>query len=177
MFLTLSEYLLGARKLLNLYGYNIHKNDEDAISFVASYMIKADQTWDGVSSNRDTWRFNRARYAIMKLKTKYRTRKRLVSLSTVVSKKGEKEIKLSDIVESRKDRDFIVPFNDIISRAKNILTPRQFDCIFFYYSDQLKMEEIGQRLGITKQAVSLHIKNAIKVLKDECRNKVDYITS
>lgn len=177
MFLTMNEYLLGAQKILNLYGYNCHKNDEDAISFVASCMMKADQTWDGKSSSRDTWRFNQARYAIMKLKTKHQKRKKLTSLDRVIGKKEGRHLKLSDIIVHQEKPDITNSLKDVIDKAKNVLSAVQFKCVNMYYIQQKTMEEIGSELGITKQAVSLSIKRAIQILQDECRNKVDYIAT
>lgn len=177
MFLTLDEYLTGASKLLSLYGYNCHKKDEDAISFVASYMMKADQTWDGHSSSRDTWRFNQARFAIMKLKTKYRNRKKLVSLNTVINHKGNRDVILSDVIEDRNNYETIENFNEIMYRAKQNLSSKQFECLSLHYVDGMTLDKIGDKLGITKQAVSLHIIKAVQKLKNECRSQINYITS
>jgi RNA polymerase sigma factor (sigma-70 family) len=169
-FLTLDEYLLGARKILNLYGYKCHKNNDDAIAFVAYYMMKADQTWDGTSSAKTTWRFNQARYAILKLKNKHKKQRRLVSLNKVINEKDNRKTFLSDIISDNKEKFDKDLFSEIIHEAHKHLSKRQLECITMYYIDGLNLEETGQKLGITKQAVSLHVKNAIEKLKNVCQN-------
>jgi RNA polymerase sigma factor (sigma-70 family) len=177
MFLTLDEYLTGAQKLIHLYGYTCHRTDEDAISSVASAMMKADQTWDGRSS-RNTWRFNQAVFEIMKLKTKHRKRKKIVSLDKVVSMDGaRKEVYLRDIIADKSDNNVIESFREVMEWAKNNLSQRQFDCLRLYYCEDLTLEVIGSQLGITKQAVSLSIKKGIDIIKDECKSQIDYTTS
>ena len=177
LFLTLNEYLLGARKLLSLYGYHCHKNDEDAISSVASAMMKADQTWDGCQSSKDTWRFNQAKYAIMHLKTKHRKQRKVMSLDYVVNRKDRKDICLSDILENKSSGNNMEnSFKEVMCYAKKRLSTRQYDCLRLYYQEDLNLEEIGRTLNVTKQAVSLSIRKGIEIIRDECKSKVDYIT-
>jgi RNA polymerase sigma factor (sigma-70 family) len=173
----MNEYLIGAHKLLALYGYNCHKRDEDAISSVASAMMKADQTWDGKSSSRDTWRFNQARYAIMKLKTQHKKKRKIVSLNNVVYVKSNRTVYLQDLVEDKKKGNVGQAFDELMTQAKNHLSQRQFECLKLHYKEDMTMEKIGDQLGITKQMVSLHIKKAVQILQNECPSKVDYITS
>jgi len=174
MFLTFDEYWNGAQRILNLYGYNIHKNDDDAISFVASYMIRADETWDGSKSSRNYWRFNNARYAILKLKNQYRKQKKVLSLNLVIRKNKNSEIVLGDIIVSPENMENTIikreQFNYVMTKAKNVLSPRQLECFTLYYQNSITMEEIGNKLNLTKQAVSFHIKNALSKVKNECKN-------
>lgn len=174
MFLTLNEYLLGARKLLNIYGYNCHKNDEDAIAFVASYMMKADETCNEELSCRNTWRYNQAKYAILKLRSKYRKQKRgLISLNKTIKRSSDRDICLQDIIpDNRKDRDGTI--KEILQIASQKLSKMQLRCFSLYYVNGFTMDQIGHQLGITKQAVSLNIKVSIHKIKNECRNKIDY---
>lgn len=176
MFLTLKEYLLGARKLLALYGYNCLKNDEDAISYVASCMMNADRTWDGTKSSRDTWRFNQAKFAIMKLKTAHRKKRKLRSLEdNLGSGNSPHPIFLKDVIE-QPSADFHTPmtvFANIMKYAELVLSQQQLTCLKMRYQDDLKLEDIGTQLGISKQAVDQHIKKAIKTLKNECQLKFD----
>ena len=177
MSLTLKEYLLGARKLLSLYGYRCHKNDEDAISSVASAMIMADETWDGCRSSKDTWRFNQAKFAIMKLKTKHQNKRNLLSLDYVVSCDKDKNVVLSDILENKSSGNNMADsFHQVMEYAKKRLSPRQYECLRLYYQEDLNLEEIGRMLNVTKQAVSLSIKKGIEIIRNECQSKIDYIT-
>lgn len=177
MFLTLDEYLLGARKILSLYGFHCHRNDEDAISYVAHRMMLADQTWDGHSSSKNTWRFNQARYAIMKLKTKHKKQRKLFSLNKTIGKSGSKDIYLSDIIPDKTKENTIEMFKQVMTYAQNLLSPRQYDCLRLHYQENLTMEKIGKMLGITKQAVSLSIIKGIQIIKNECESQFDNITS
>ena len=179
MFLTLKEYLLGARKLLALYGYNCLKNDEDAISYVASYMMKADHTWDGEKSSRDTWRYNQAKFAIMKLKTAHRKKRKLQSLDQCISKSGsDRPVFLQDvIVDSKNNTDNLQQaFTHVMDYAENLLPQRQFACLKLRYQEDLKLEDIGRQLGISKQAVDQHLSKAIKTLRNVCKSKIDSFT-
>jgi RNA polymerase sigma factor (sigma-70 family) len=177
MSLTLNEYLLGARKLLSLYGYRCHKNDEDAISSVASAMIMADETWDGCRSSKDTWRFNQAKFAIMKLKTKHRKQRKVMSLDYIVNSRNDKRVVLSDTLENKSSGNNMEnSFKEVMCYAKKRLSPRQYECLRLYYQEDLTLDEIGKTLNITKQAVSLSVKKGIEIIRDECQSKVDYIT-
>ncbi len=172
----MKEYLLGASKLLALYGYNCHKRDEDAISFVASCMMQADETWDGKSSSRNTWRFNQAKFAIMKLKTQHRKQRHFVSLNKVVhTAEDGRKIFLQDYIEDKKiDRTQDV--TDIMVHAKKCLTPQQFNCLHSYYYDNMTLQAIGDQMGVSKEMVRLHLKKALTTLKNECESKFNHIT-
>jgi len=73
-FLKLDEYLAGARRIMvaQKCGFLIH--DEDAVADVAYRMMRADQTWNGESS-RGTWRYNQAKYALMRILSKTKAKK------------------------------------------------------------------------------------------------------
>ncbi len=49
---------------------------------------------------------------------------------------------------------------------RNMLTPRQQDCIDLYYNDDLSLSEISEELRITRQGVRDNIKRAEKQLLD-----------
>jgi RNA polymerase sigma factor (sigma-70 family) len=166
MFLTLNEYLNGAKKILSIYGYKHHIKDDDAISFVAYYMMKADNTWDGKSSSRNTWRFNQARYAILKLKNKHRKQKekKEISLYTPIGKDSNSML-CDTIADNRTHNEY--DFNEVIKTAERKLSSTQFKCLKMYFCENMNMEEVGNKLGITKQAVSLNIQQAKKALRRE----------
>ena len=68
-----------------------------------------------------------------------------------------------EIIEDyRSQGDHIVSqYKEVCDCANKILNNRQLECFNMYYVDQLKLEEIGKKLNITKQAVSLHVKKGI----------------
>ena len=173
MFLTLNEYLLGARKILAKHGYACLRNDEDAISYVASCMMNADHTWDGKSSSRTTWRFNQARYAILKLQTKHRKKRKHVSLDSPISTHGVKSVFLHDILEANDGSHVYTEFKDLMEHAEEVLTERQYDCLSLYYREHMTLQEIGDKLDLTRERVRQILKEAINKLRNECQYQIN----
>lgn len=170
-FLTLDEYLTGARKIMTAQKFGFLTNDEDAVAHVAYRMMLADQTWDG-SSSRETWRYNQARYAILRVmfKKKKEHKRNVKSLDygwdMVERQEGHRARTLADRIEDRSSHEDVYrQFLEVCKCADTILTGRPQECFDLYYRDRLNMEEIGKKLGITKQAVSLHVKRGIKEIK------------
>ena len=165
-FLSLKEYLTGARRIMLKQKCGYLVNDEDAVSHVAYRMMLADQTWDG-SSGRDTWRYNQARYAILRVITKKKKEKgrNIKSLDYGWDMKNDDVQTLSQIIPDRDYTQIYEQFDDICECANKILKGRKLQCFNLYYKDQRSMEEVGKKLGITKQAVSLHVINSIKEIK------------
>lgn len=54
----------------------------------------------------------------------------------------------------------------LYSFYRNMLTPRQRDCIELYYNDDLSLSEISEDMKITRQGVRDNIKRAEKQLFD-----------
>lgn len=169
MFLSMNEYLVLADKMLAKYGYRCHKNDEDAIAYVAHYMMNADATWNGDKSSQLTWRYNQAKYAIMKLKTKERSKRKLVSLNSEVKTNGSKTVSLHELLPGKAPKVQNEQFVSVMQQAKDLLTPKQLQCLTMYYMDSLTMEAIGAQLSISKQRVQQHLHKALEILKNECK--------
>jgi len=168
MFLTLDEYLLGARKLIAKYGLSCHVEDEDAISYVAQYMMKADETCDETKSARNTWRINQARYAIMNLRTKFLKDKKhkTLSLNVQIKNNGGRSVQLSDTIpDNRMDNTKEEQYNQVINAAQNVLSGRRQHCFLSYYKKGKTLQEIGDELGITKEAVRQQLEKGIKILQ------------
>jgi len=53
----------------------------------------------------------------------------------------------------------LIDFERVVEKAR--LTDRQMEAIFLHYEKDLTQEEVAQRMGISQQAVSKHIDNAI----------------
>lgn len=49
---------------------------------------------------------------------------------------------------------------------RNVLTPRQIECVDLYYNEDLSLAEISEHLGITRQGVRDNIVRAEKSLFD-----------
>jgi len=175
-YLTLDEYLTGAKKIIlaQQCGYLLY--DEDAVSHVAYRMMLADQTWNG-SSSRETWRYNQAKYAIMRIITKRKQERGrgIQSLDYGWDLENDRRshmVPCKKINESIDHQKNVEQFEDVCERAETILSERQLDCFKLYYKENLSMEEVGQQLGMSKQAVSLHVIRGTKELR-RCMSKQD----
>jgi len=166
-FSTLKEYLLDARRIIANQGYGFLLKDEDAVADVAHRIMLADQTWNGESS-KTTWRYNQAKYAILRIMTKRNKARKILSLD----RDFNQDHSLKHIIaDNKKD----VPsgiYDSLCEHAHKILNGRQLECFQLYYIDGLTMEDIGKKLGCTRQNASLHIQKGIKKLK-QCMSKQD----
>jgi len=85
---------------------------------------------------------------------------------------GHRTKTLADRLEDRNTDDVYKQFSEVCKCAENILTGRQRECFDLYYRDRWNMEDIGKKLGITRQAVSLHVIKGINEIK-KCMLKPD----
>ena len=60
--------------------------------------------------------------------------------------------------------DRIVYVNELLDLYGNLLTEKQREVMFYYFSDNLSFGEIGFELGISRQAVSDTIKKSEQLL-------------
>lgn len=60
--------------------------------------------------------------------------------------------------------DRIVYVNELLDLYGNLLTEKQREVMFYYFSDNLSFGEIGLELGISRQAVSDTIKKSEQLL-------------
>lgn len=165
-FLTLSEYLKQAKKILMHEGYAYLVRDEDAVSHVAHRMMVADHTWNQGKSSRETWRYNQAKYAILRVVSKLHKERKVFSLDYGWEDEYKyNSLTLANDIPSPAPDNKYEQFHEVCQVADNTLTGRQRECFDMYYKDGLKMEAIAGKLGITRQAVSLHVIKATKELK------------
>ena len=72
------------------------------------------------------------------------------------------------VVESRgnliMEIDRIVYVNELLDLYGNLLTEKQREVMFYYFSDNLSFGEIGLELGISRQAVSDTVKKSEQLL-------------
>jgi RNA polymerase sigma factor (sigma-70 family) len=183
-FLSLSEYLLIAKKIISKVG-GAHKKylqDEDVVSYIANAIMMADWRWDQNYKSKDGRKKNQ--YA-------YRNQCGIWAIRTLLSKKKktpkvyslEESIKDSD---SRNNLDFIVDkkhnnpasiienneyHNSLKEDMKNllssdILSNKQKEYINLYYYQNKTLSEIGELHGLTREAVRQNIVKGIKKLKE-----------
>lgn len=166
-FATLKEYLLDARRIIVNQGHGFLLKDEDAVADVAHRIMLADATWDGRSS-KTTWRYNQAKYAILKIMTKRKKAKKILSIDRDFGQKSS----LHNILPDNKTYFSDNIYHSLCEQAEKVLNGRQLECFKMYYVDGLTMEDIGKKIGCTKQNASLHINKGIKKLK-QCMLKQD----
>jgi RNA polymerase sigma factor (sigma-70 family) len=165
-FLTLDEYLVGARKIMLKEKCGFLADDEDAVSHVAYRMMKADETWDG-SSSRTTWRYNQAKYAILRLITQKKKEGKRKILSLDYGWDMDQDILLGDSIEDRSaiDVEDHLQFQEICQTAEELLKDKQLSCFKMHYLEGCSCAEIGRVLKCSRENVRQHLEKGIEKLK------------
>lgn len=182
-FMTLAEYQLAAEKSIKFFAPRIKAglvsellHSEDAIAIVAHAMMIADWKYkEGKGMTRYNYRNNYAFFAIRSFvvrrskalkKTGY-----IKSLDfdmgdeqtfyKVISDGGttnpldcmmEEDERISDIVDHLYD---------------GTITEKQSKCIQMYYFDGLTYEQIGNKMGVTKERVRQNINNGVQKIREK----------
>lgn len=157
--LSLNEYWLIAKKMIMKHKVPFLLNDDDNIAYVAYYIMRADNNFNG-QGNLYGWRSFNAKCAISKLKAKFIREK----------KKHNVSINSLDFTISDKDNKMIVECNDLLEYAQKILTSREYQCVHDYYLKGMTLEEIGNTLDLTRERIRQILKKSIGKLRRECNN-------
>lgn len=159
----IDTYWTDARRIMTSLNYGFLVRNDDIVSDVASAIMQADHTWDGVSSSKETWRFNQARYALLHIIAKNKRQRKHKSLDCVV---GNQELSLNETIADKSNiHDDKV--RDIVDCAKTVLTDKQFVVFQLYYQDGCTLDEIGKKFNLTRAAISLQLKKIIGKIKNE----------
>jgi RNA polymerase sigma factor (sigma-70 family) len=191
---SLDNYMLLAKKSISKFSNQFYNGlsakmlkDEDAISSIANAIMMADWRWDENYQNTK---------GTKKTKYSYRNQCALWAIQTYVSKNHKKNKKfknkiysLDHIVEDHddstvhsftQDTKSLSP-EEILSNKENkeqlssliesllsleCLSPRQRDYIRLYYFESYTFEKIGQKYGITREAVRQGLNKAITLIKE-----------
>jgi RNA polymerase sigma factor (sigma-70 family) len=174
-FLTLDEYLTQARKIILAQKCGFLIKDEDAVAHVAHRMMVADQTWDSEKSSQETWRYDRAKYAIMRIidKKRKQNKKKVLSLDYGWQEKelGDGQTLIERVQETNHEQTY-EKLEEICKYARKYLNDNQFTCLVMRYRDHMTLEEIGNKMGVSKQRVDQHLQKAIRKLK-KCMSNID----
>jgi RNA polymerase sigma factor (sigma-70 family) len=187
----LDTYLLLAKKAISKFANKIFNGlsqkmlkDEDAISSVANAIMMADWRWDENYTNKQ---------GTKKTKYSYRNQCALWAIQTYVSKTYQKPKKIKNVYsldfsnddmefsnyEHAQDQKAIAPDEELIKKEhseelssliNNILSidylsDRQKDYIKLYYFEDYTFEKIGQKYGITREAVRQGLNKAIDLIR------------
>lgn len=191
---SLQEYILLAKKSISKFANQFYQGlssrmlkDEEAIASVANAIMMADWRWDeNYQNNKGT----------KKTKYSYRNQCALWAIQTYITKDHRKDKKFKKKAMSldhiSEDNDGMSPHSfmeddkapspeDILIQQENrqelskliesllsldCLTLRQKDYIRLYYFESYTFEKIGQKYGITREAVRQGLNKAISMIKE-----------
>ena len=175
--LTLYEYIEIAKRCIGAFApsSNLSKND-DAIAHVAEQLMLGHLRWkeDG-GRTLHSYLNQCAIWAIKSWKSKLYQEKKPFSLnSSRHIGSGERDsCQLYQLIPDKKSLEpFEVLFDNNTKEVQDLiesdcLTQPQRYCLKQRYIENQKLREIGNSLGISRQAVHLHIKKAISRLRKE----------
>lgn len=187
---TISKF---ANKVYNGLSNKMLK-DEDAISSVANAIMMADWRWDenyenekGTKKTKYSYRNQCAIWAIQTYATKNHTKSKRAKTVTkqIYSLNHENnDFDTGDVYHRIEDESMSTPdailidkenkeilsslINDLLSLE--CLSARQRDYIKLYYLENYTFEKIGQKYGITREAVRQGLNKAISLIKQGIQN-------
>ena len=185
----LVEYIDMAKKTINAFSNRIcpgicsqMSNSEDAIADIAYAMMSADWKYDssrkGKVSNQSKSRYSyRNQCAIWAIQTyikKYLKGKKLY-INNILN--TDDDSSFADILEDTSQEE---PINTIIEQEKqylesqlvdhifdsDILTDQQKEKLKLYYIDGLSLAKIGEKYGVTREAIRQNIKSSINKIQE-----------
>jgi RNA polymerase sigma factor (sigma-70 family) len=187
----LDTYLLLAKKAISKFANQIFNGlsqkmlkDEDAISSVANAIMMADWRWDENYINKQ---------GTKKTKYSYRNQCALWAIQTYVSKIYQKPKKIKNVYsldfgnddmefsnhEHIRDNKTIPPDEQLMQKEHSeelsclidnilsidYLSDRQKDYIKLYYFEDHTFEKIGQKYGVTREAVRQGLNKALDLIR------------
>jgi hypothetical protein len=194
-FESLDFYLNLAKKIIAKLGPTFFNGlskemlkSEDAIAFVANAIMMGDWRWKkGDEKDQDAKKYKtlysyRNQCAIWAIKT-YTTKKYKIAHSTKksynmsgISSKDFDDLSLTDIIADNTQQEpidiLIAKENREISEeliqeilGSEILSHKQKDHIRMYYFENQTLEKIGEKYGVTREAIRQSIKTAITKIR------------
>lgn len=152
-FLSLPEYLKYAEIVLRKWAIPDMSKDEDCIADIAHALMKADERFNGCG-DRTKYMLWCGRLHIKRLMSKWKKRRKFSKLNKNIPSNAM----------HHEDRLDLENFLDTATE-KRVISNEQHYCLISNYIYGKTLAEIGKELNITKQAVSLQVKNAIDKLK------------
>lgn len=169
---TLDFYLTSARKAICKWGNRAMLKDEDTISNIAYFMMRADETFDGRGSC-DGRRMQWARYGILRSITQYKRNKQrqMQSLDMEISTQNGRSKRLHEVVadesigsaEEEYLKDNIV---DIINSTPTLRDREKVALIrYFLYGDTYRQIGEADKDDISPEAVRQNILTGLEKLR------------
>lgn len=160
---TLEFYLKNAQNAIKVFGNRRMLRDEDAISHVAYSMMHADEKYDGVTGSKEGYRWECARFAVLSIVSK-KPKMKTVSLN----KTNDEGASLCATLT----RDEIPKKNivhvDIVGHIESAdyISSRDKQCLLDKYVNDLTLEEIGVKIGTTRERARQIIDEAIVKIRN-----------
>ena len=190
----LNEYILLAKKSIAKFSNKFYHGlstkmlkDEDAVSSVATAIMMADWRWDedyknekGTKKTRYSYRNQCALWAIQTYVSKdhkknKKFKKKVYSLNHVLGDDDSsdtaqsftedcKALNPEEILINKENKEQLSALIDSLL-SLDCLTSRQKDYIRLYYFESYTFEKIGQKYGITREAVRQGLNKAIEMIR------------
>lgn len=143
------EYLKFATKIA--YQYKRHL-DEDCISDIFNALVLANNKWDG-RGEKNLYMAQQGKYAAMRYLDKLKNQVKMVDIYNILQPSSD----LNPVHEAIR--------NESIEKLSSILNDNEYKCITMRFLDNMKLQEIGDILGCTRENVRLIINKAINKTK------------
>lgn len=185
----LVEYIDMAKKTIRAFSNKIcpgicsqMSNSEDAIADIAYAMMCADWKYDknrkGKQTNKSKTKYSyRNQCAIWAIQTyiKRHLKGKPLYLNNILDK--DDELNFADILEDHSQKE---PIENVMHNEKitletqlvkeifdsELLTSVQKDKLRLYYLEGLSLAKIGQKYGVTREAIRQTIKNSINTIQE-----------
>lgn len=146
--------------------------NEDFVSHMATALMVADTQWDGTGTIQG-YRYAQASWCLKKFikRNKIRCDRAAFSINTT----DNEDKPIIQIASSYEDSTLDQlstqeQIDDLLTLIEtNIITASERKCIKLYYLKQLTCQQIGHKIGVSKQMVSLNLVNARKKLQGVVR--------
>jgi RNA polymerase sigma factor (sigma-70 family) len=170
IFLTLSEYLEHARRFVMAnYGHQLSEND-DLISTVAHYMMRADEKFNG-KGNRDSFRGHYAKFGAMKYFTQIRREKdkyfrgtghtTMLPLNSEITKLCCTKTDFRTSYESCEQQEMM---NYIFT--SELLNAREKGILHMRYMENHTLQEIADEHGFSRERARQLLQKIIEKLQE-----------
>jgi len=156
--LSLDEYTKIAKNFMVKYGDSRWLRNDEYIYIVVNNLIRSDRKFDtNKGTTLNTYRvngFKNSRKKIYKVIKESYSRRSLYDSEDLDREDGEAN-----------KREISNTVNEILSDNNNILTPLDKKYLHMVFQQGMKMSEVANEFGVTRQAVSVKISVAISKLR------------
>lgn len=154
---SLYEYIDIAKKVISKHGVSQMLKDEDAISYVASFMMKYDERYNPAIGSIEGYRSKNGQYGIKKWLL--RKKNKDISLDFEYG-----DSNLHSQIPSTENTLNNVYFNEVLNEIEK-LDERKQNCIKLYYFENKTLDDISQIYLLTKERIRQIIKSALEEVR------------